>query len=86
MYFNSIALTSILAATALGAAVPVDLVDRAGDLRGFDVSQAQAPSNPNFWKCAHDAGYGKAVIRGYRQACSTVSTSWKRCVQYRLKW
>ena len=59
MYF--LALVSFLAVTVLG------------DLRGFDVSQAQAPFNPNFWKCAHNAGYGKAVIRGYMQACGVVS-------------
>ncbi len=53
-------LVSLLASTVLG------------DLRGFDVSQAQAPFNNNFWKCAHNAGYGKAVIRGYRQACGVV--------------
>ncbi len=42
------------------------------DLRSFDVSQAQAGFNPDFWKCAYNAGYRKPVIRAYRQACGTV--------------
>ena len=43
------------------------------DLKAFDVSQAQAPFNSNFWACAGSAGYGKAVIRAYQQACGSVS-------------
>ncbi|MCJ1236264.1 hypothetical protein MMC14_004242 [Varicellaria rhodocarpa] len=43
----------------------------AADLAAFDVSQAQAPYNSNFWACAGSAGYGKAVIRAYEQACGS---------------
>ncbi|KAI9766540.1 MAG: hypothetical protein M1840_006498 [Geoglossum simile] len=41
------------------------------DLRGFDVSRAQAGLNPRFWACAFEAGYEKVVIRAYQQACGS---------------
>ena len=41
------------------------------DLRGFDVSRAQAGLNPSFWGCAFNAGYGKVAIRAYQQACGS---------------
>lgn len=44
----------------------------ATNLRAFDVSEPQAGFNPNFWKCTYGAGYRKAVIRGYQQACGVV--------------
>jgi hypothetical protein len=40
------------------------------DLKGFDVSRAQAGLNPNFWTCAFNAGYQKVAIRAYFQACA----------------
>ena len=77
MLLNSIILASLLAASTLGVTVPSVQVKRqeavkTTDLRGFDVSVAQAGSNPKFWTCAHAAGYTKAVIRGYTQSCNTV--------------
>ena len=39
---------------------------RQSGLKAFDVSQAQAPFNHNFWKCTHDNGYRKVVIRGWQ--------------------
>ncbi|MCJ1311667.1 hypothetical protein MMC25_005340 [Agyrium rufum] len=41
------------------------------DLKAFDVSGPQAGYNANFWTCAHGAGYQKAVIRAYTQACGS---------------
>ncbi|MCJ1254817.1 hypothetical protein MMC24_002633 [Lignoscripta atroalba] len=70
MRFIFSVLAVLASGSALVAAVPADLVKRA-ELRAFDVSQAQAPYNPNFWRCAATAGYGKAIIRGYQQACGS---------------
>jgi len=39
------------------------------ELRGFDISEPQAGLNPNFWRCAFNAGYRKVAIRAYHQAC-----------------
>ena len=61
--------TLLLASTSLIAAVPADLVKRA-DLKAFDISSAQSSS---FWSCAKSNGYTKPVIRGYQQACGSVS-------------
>ncbi|KAI9793543.1 MAG: hypothetical protein M1816_007976 [Peltula sp. TS41687] len=62
---------SVQEVDASADAAAEEVAAKAGSIRGFDVSQAQAPFNPNFWKCAYKAGYRKAVIRGYRQACGT---------------
>ena len=71
-----LALFSLL--TALIAALPPEKRQRESqpqpqpqpqphsDLKAFDVSQAQAPFNPNFWKCTHDNSYQKVVIRGWQ--------------------
>jgi hypothetical protein len=41
------------------------------DLKGFDVSRAQAGLNSNFWTCAFNAGYEKVVIRACQHACGS---------------
>ena len=71
MLFQASLVLYLFAGSALTAALPHELVKRA-DLSAFDVSSAQAPYNSNFWVCAHNAGYGKAVIRAYQQACGSV--------------
>ena len=78
MYLPSTLLLSLVVAgsrssLAAAAAVPHDLVKRAANLRAFDVSGPQAGYNPDFWACVTEAGYGKAVIRAYQQACGVVS-------------
>ena len=52
--------------------VPVNSDDDlfTADLRGFDISQ---PQSAEFWRCTFKEGYRKPVIRGYRQACGSVS-------------
>ena len=72
MYFLPKVLLTLTAGSVLAAAVPHELVKRA-DLRAFDVSRAQAPYRSDFWVCAHNAGYSKAIIRAYQQACGSVS-------------
>lgn len=61
--------TLLLAGVGLISAVPAELVKRA-DLKAFDISSAQSSS---FWSCAKSSGYTKPVIRGYQQACGSVS-------------
>ena len=72
MYLLSKLFLALTAGSTLVAAVPHELVKRA-DLRAFDVSRAQSPYRSDFWVCAHNAGYSKAVIRAYQQACGSVS-------------
>lgn len=71
MFLQTFASLLSLLPLALSTAIPSSPLEKRADIRGFDVSQAQAPFNPSFWKCAHGAGYGKAVIRGYQQACGS---------------
>lgn len=55
---------TVFSLAALVVAFPHE--KRQSGLKAFDVSQAQAPFNPNFWKCTHDNGYQKVVIRGWQ--------------------
>ena len=71
MYLAKLAVSLFALSTAFAAAVPAQIQKRA-DLRAFDVSQPQAGYRSDFWACAHSAGYGKAVIRAYQQACGSV--------------
>ena len=77
MYFSSLIVSVVAASSVLVAASPAELWPRS-DLRGFDISQPQSAA---FWSCAHNAGYGKAVIRIYQQACGSVSKGFFHCYQ-----
>lgn len=59
MRFSALVATSLVAYSPFVVSSPAILRPRA-DLRGFDLSQ---PQSADFWSCAKDAGYGKAVIR-----------------------